>query len=96
MLVAPMQSSIGLQNKLLEAMAMGIPCVTSYLANNALKAKNGEQILVASSPQEYANQIFSLLENNSLYSTLVENARLFIKNNYSWSELNENFLIFWS
>ena len=89
MLVAPMQSSIGLQNKLLEAMAMGIPCVTSYLANNALKAKNGEQILVASSPQEYANQIFSLLENNSLYSTLVENARLFIKNNYSWSELNE-------
>ncbi|HXB13638.1 MAG TPA: glycosyltransferase, partial [Bacteroidia bacterium] len=39
MLVAPMFLSIGLQNKLLEAMAMQIPCITSTLANNALGAE---------------------------------------------------------
>jgi glycosyltransferase involved in cell wall biosynthesis len=40
-LVAPMQISIGLQNKLLEAMAMQIPCITSSLANNALGGETG-------------------------------------------------------
>src|ERR1019366_2602886 len=62
-LVAPMQISIGLQNKLLEAMAMQLPCVTSTLANNALKAKHNEQILVADTPEQYAKYIIELLEN---------------------------------
>ncbi|MGZ4057226.1 MAG: glycosyltransferase, partial [Bacteroidia bacterium] len=59
-LVAPMQISIGLQNKLLEAMAMQIPCITSTLANNALGAKPDEQILVADTPEQYARHIIDL------------------------------------
>ena len=43
--VAPMMIGTGLQNKLLEAMAMRIPCVTSTLANNALQAKPEVEIL---------------------------------------------------
>jgi glycosyltransferase involved in cell wall biosynthesis len=44
--IAPMRIGTGLQNKLLEAMAMGIPCVTSPLANNALEAVPGTEILI--------------------------------------------------
>ncbi|MBA3971221.1 MAG: glycosyltransferase [Bacteroidetes bacterium] len=64
-LVAPMQISIGLQNKLLEAMAMQIPCITSSLANNALGAKPGDEILVADTPEQYARHIIYLLQNEA-------------------------------
>ncbi|HEY0262730.1 MAG TPA: glycosyltransferase, partial [Chitinophagales bacterium] len=53
-LVAPMLISIGLQNKLLEAMSFAVPCVTSILANNALKAEHGKQIFEAENPNQYA------------------------------------------
>ena len=51
----------GLQNKLLEAMAMGIPCITTSLANKALLAEPNQEILIADSPIEFANQINYLL-----------------------------------
>lgn len=63
LLVAPMQISIGLQNKLLEAMAMQLPCITSSLANNALGAIPNEQIIVSNTPEEYATAIINLLQN---------------------------------
>ncbi|MBC7864764.1 MAG: glycosyltransferase, partial [Bacteroidia bacterium] len=88
-LVAPMQSSIGLQNKLLEGMAMGIPCLTTSLANNALKAEKGKEILVADTPEIFAENIFFLLENNAFYNTIVANAFGFIQKNFSWQTINQ-------
>ncbi|MFI5150128.1 MAG: glycosyltransferase [Bacteroidia bacterium] len=83
-LVAPMQSSIGLQNKLIEAMAMKLPCVTSTLANNALAAEDGTEVLVAESPEQYAARIFALLENKVFARQLAENGYAFVKKNYDW------------
>lgn len=83
--VAPMQIGTGLQNKLLEAMAMKIPCVCSDLANNALQAKPSSDILIASTPHEYANQIIFLLENPDKAIDLADNAYRFVSENYSWS-----------
>ncbi|MEO7087598.1 MAG: glycosyltransferase [Bacteroidia bacterium] len=83
-LVAPMQISIGLQNKLLEAMAMQIPCVTSSLANNALGAKNGTEILVADEPEEYAKHILYLLENPEKAAEIALNGFQFVVKKYNW------------
>lgn len=88
MLVAPMQSSIGLQNKLLEAMAMGIPCVTSEMANNALKAVPGKEILVASAPEEYARHIFNLMKDEELYSLIRTSGLRLVREKYSWKKMN--------
>ena len=79
MLVAPMQSSIGLQNKLLEAMAMGIPCITSTLANNALQAEDGTEIFVADTPEAFAEKIIKLLENKTLSDLLSANGLKFVR-----------------
>ena len=49
--LAPLQIGTGLQNKLLEAMSMELPCITSALANNALKACDGEEILIGETPK---------------------------------------------
>ena len=83
--VAPMMISIGLQNKLLEAMAMQLPCITSSLANNAIGGNTG-CILVADSPQEYANHILTLLHNPVQAKERAENGLTFVKNNYNWRE----------
>ena len=82
--IAPMQIGTGLQNKLLEAMAMKIPSITSPLANFALEAKNGEEILVANSPREYADQIIQLLDNADLMDTIANNGYSFVHRNYNW------------
>lgn len=88
MLVAPMFMSIGLQNKLLEAMALQIPCITSTLANNALRAKNGESILVADTPEEYVAHILDLLANQDKAHTIGLNGYNFAVENYSWEKEN--------
>lgn len=83
-LVAPMQISIGLQNKLLEAMAMQLPCITSALANNALGAKHNEQIMVAEKPEQYALQIIELLQNEAKAKQIAMSGYRFAIDNFNW------------
>lgn len=82
--IAPMQIGTGLQNKLLEAMAMNLPCITSTLANEALGATPNENILIANTPQENANQIISLLTNSQLAQNIAKSGNDFVKTNYRW------------
>lgn len=93
--IAPMQIGTGLQNKLLEAMAMNLPCITSTLANEALGAIPNENILIANTPQENANQIISLLTNSQLSQNIAKAGNDFVKQNYRWEtygKLLENVL----
>ena len=89
MLVAPMFLSIGLQNKLLEAMSMQIPCITSTLANNALKAEDGKSILVADTPEQYAKHIILLLDNEKRAGEIAMNGYNYVRENYSWQKETE-------
>ncbi len=84
-LVAPMQISIGLQNKLLEAMAMQIPCVTSTLANNAIGALHNNQIMVADTPSQYADYIIELLTDAQKAKQIALNGYRFANANFNWS-----------
>ncbi|MCX6235284.1 MAG: glycosyltransferase [Bacteroidetes bacterium] len=89
--IAPMQIGIGLQNKLLEAMAMKIPSITSRLANNALGAKENEEILVGSTPEEMAGHTLTLLNDKSKADQLALNGYNFVLRHYSW-EVNTKIL----
>jgi sugar transferase (PEP-CTERM/EpsH1 system associated) len=82
--IAPMQIGTGLQNKLLEAMAMRIPCITSPLANQALNARPDEEIFIASTPEEYCNRILTLLKEESLSRKMAAMGYEFVKRNYNW------------
>ena len=87
--VAPMFIGTGLQNKLLEAMAMGVPCVTTKLANNALLA-NSSQIIIAKNELDFANACISILKNDHLAHKLKTKALKFIKEKYEWNSINNN------
>lgn len=75
---APMRMGTGLQNKLLEAMASKVPCVTTSLCNNALKAVSGKSILIGDTSQDFARHIISLLKSEESSAILSSNAYEFI------------------
>ena len=87
--VAPMQIGTGLQNKLLEAMAMRMPCVTSDLANNAVGAAPGESILIGREPQDYADHILRLLDHAEERERLAVNGQHFVHNAFDWDRSAE-------
>ncbi len=82
--IAPMQIGTGLQNKLLEAMAMKIPSITSSLANKALKAESGKEILVGDKDEDYVAHILKLLDDTVYAAEVAENAYKFVHRNYNW------------
>jgi sugar transferase (PEP-CTERM/EpsH1 system associated) len=89
--IAPMRMGTGLQNKLLEAMAMKIPCITTPLANAALKAKEKKEILTGNNAKELADALLFLLENRGERQKLTEEAFVFVKRNYRWKEATAPF-----
>lgn len=90
--VAPMFLGTGLQNKLLEAMAMGIPCITTELANKALRAEPNKEILIASNPTEFKEQIIKLVSDQNCYENISKAGQAFIKEHYSWETMNQKLI----
>lgn len=87
--IAPMRIGTGLQNKLLEAMSMKVPSITTPLANDALKAKENEEILVGETAEQLAEKIIVLLTDENIYQKIAEKGHLFVKEKYSWEEATE-------
>jgi len=83
--VAPLFLGAGLQNKILEAMSIGIPCITSRLVNNAIKATEDEEILLAETPDEFAQKVLFLLENEAVKNKMIKKAQKFVENQFSWT-----------
>ncbi|MBP8213562.1 MAG: glycosyltransferase, partial [Saprospiraceae bacterium] len=84
--VAPMWSGTGQQNKILEAMALGIPCITTQLVNNAIGAQPGKEILIAESATEFANAIQLLLKDQALYHTVSTQSSKFVQQKFDWKQ----------
>ncbi len=84
--IAPMRIGTGLQNKLLEAMSMRLPCITTTLANNSLHAEENKEILVGNNEQELAQHIISLLTDKEKADTLAQNGYDFVHRVYDWGE----------
>lgn len=82
--IAPMRIGTGLQNKLLEAMAMRIPSITSSLAFSALGAEAEKDLLVGNTAAEFSNLIIKLLNDNDLSEQIAEAGYQFVLKNYNW------------
>ena len=87
--IAPMRIGTGLQNKLLEAMSMKIPSITTPLANDALQAKDGYEILIGKDAEELSKSIIKLIEDKKTYDQLAINGYNFVHNNHSWEKATE-------
>lgn len=84
--VAPLFIGTGLQNKLLEAMASGLPCITTPLSNNALGGVNGKNILLAEDIDTFVEKITEGLVIESNFSSIAKNGKYYIELLYSWEK----------
>jgi polysaccharide biosynthesis protein PslH len=82
--VTPMRLSRGLQNKVLEAMAMAKPVVAAPPALAALQVKPGRDVVSASTPEEWVAAIVDLLRNPTRRQELSRNARQFVEDHHHW------------
>jgi len=83
--VAPMQTGGGIQNKILECMALGTINIVSSLAAKPIGAEHGKHFLVCDDPKEIADIINKIYEKPKDFEHLKQNAKDFIKNNYTWT-----------
>lgn len=83
--VAPLRLGSGLQNKLLEAMLLKIPCITTSMANNALGAVPGQSIIIAETPKAFSEQIAKLLDEPDYYHRIAEGGRQHILDHFNWA-----------
>jgi Glycosyltransferase len=82
--VAPLRSGSGIQNKILEAFACGLPVVTTSYGNAGIKAADEKQVIVRDNPDEFAQIIISLLGDNSKRNELGKSARELVEKEFSW------------
>ena len=88
--LAPMQIGTGLQNKILQAMAMKIPCVVSELTLKGIANGENDVALVAKTPHEYVYSIIKLLTDKEYYISIAQHGYDFVNKKYSWKEIIDN------
>lgn len=82
--ICPLRIGAGIKNKILEAMAMGMPIVATPKSLAGIDAADGKDLLLADSPGEFAGAVIKLLNSRDLKEKLSKNARKAVENRYSW------------
>jgi sugar transferase (PEP-CTERM/EpsH1 system associated) len=82
--VAPLRIARGIQNKVLEALAMGLPVVGTTSATQGIEGEPGRDFVLANSAQEQADAICALLADPARARALGQRGREFVESNYDW------------
>ena len=85
--VAPLRIARGIQNKVLEAMAMARPVLASPQAAEGIDARDGEHLLIAADPAQEAGKILALLADPAHAARLGRAARSRMEERYRWSAM---------
>ena len=90
--IAPLRSGGGSRLKILEAMALGRPVVSSRLGCEGLVLEDGKDVLIADEPEAFARQILDLLANRERWRSVVASARQTVASRYDWSLVAQHLL----
>ena len=84
-MVAPLNIARGTQNKVLEAMAMGVPVVVSRVAAGGVDAVDGVHFMVGNGPEEYAQACLTLMNDPAERARFAQAGRERMLTNHDWS-----------
>lgn len=87
--ISPIRYGVGIQNKVLEAMAMATPVVSTPQAVSALQVQAGQDVLVAETPETMAQASITLLSDQSLRQRLGQAGRRYVEIHHDWNRAAE-------
>jgi glycosyltransferase involved in cell wall biosynthesis len=82
--VVPLRAGSGVRGKILEAMALGRPVVSTSIGCEGLDVAHGKHILIADSPSDFAGCVARLLREPRLCQQLAEGGRQYVEGQHSW------------
>lgn len=89
--VVPLRIGGGTRLKILEAMSLGTPVISTAKGAEGLEAEHGAHLLIADTPDEFAAQVIRLLRSAELRQELAYNARRLVTEKYEWSRIGADF-----
>lgn len=87
--VAPLRYGAGMKGKIGEAMAHGVPVVTTLIGAQGMNLKNGEDAMIADSPAGFSESIIELVQNDDLYKRIQNNSIEYVKGNLTPDAVKE-------
>ncbi|MGC8744909.1 MAG: glycosyltransferase [Verrucomicrobiia bacterium] len=90
-MVVPLRAGGGTRIKIYEAMAAGVPVVSTSIGAEGLAVEHNKNILIADSPEEFAEQTIRLLKDKMLADTIAANGRRLVEENFSWKKVVDLF-----
>jgi glycosyltransferase involved in cell wall biosynthesis len=82
--VVPLRAGGGMRVKILEALARGIPIVSTSIGCEGIAVEDGQHLLVADTPQEFAHAVAEVIRNDDLATRLTMNGRCLVEERYDW------------
>lgn len=87
--VCPLPYAVGIQNKILEAMALGTPVVASSYAAGGLMTSVDQHLLIADQPSEFAASVLRLLEDTDQWTRISQNGLEYLATYHNWTKIAE-------
>lgn len=89
--IVPLTWGGGSRLKILEAMALGTPVVSSNKGVEGLDVLHGRDVLIANDPETFSKYILALLEDRELRERIIQGARKTVEQNYDWEQIGLRF-----
>lgn len=90
--VCPLRVAAGIQNKVLEAMALGVPVVSTSAALAGIRAKSDRDLVVADTAAGIAAEVAGLLDDAPRRARLSAAGRRLVRERYLWSTVLDPYL----
>lgn len=90
-MINPMVEGSGLKNKVLEALALNLPVVSTRMGIEAINGDEDRHFLVADSPAEFADCVVRILEDAPLRESIVVAGRELVQSQYTWPVVGRRF-----
>jgi glycosyltransferase involved in cell wall biosynthesis len=85
--IVPLRIGAGIRLKIREAMAMGIPVISTSIGCEGTKATHGKDIIIADTPEDFAMHTVRLLKDDMLREKLAQNGRMLVSSIYDWDKI---------
>jgi len=90
--VVPLRSGGGTRLKVLDALALEVPVVSTTTGAEGITVSDGENIILADTPEDIANAVLRLFDDRSMVKKLCENGRKLVYEHYAWDIIGKKII----